>query len=158
MAGANVGEALKPFRGVIIVKIRCVNTTHVADTYCARPFPLPPAISPPDDSPLPPPPPPATAAAAAANPLASACCWFRLCGESGPEEHELSFAPSGMVGMAVWLTDVTVAEEVRVELDCAAAAAAATFDGSDGGSSGLHGECEPAEVLDEAANGTPDDE
>lgn len=70
----------------------------------------------------------------------------------------LCSAPSGMVGMAVWLTDVTVAEEVRVELDCAAAAAAATFDGSDGGSSGLHGECEPAEVLDEAANGTPDDE
>lgn len=33
------------------------------------------------------------------------------------------------------------------------------FEGtSDGGSSGLHGECEPTDVLDDAANGTPVDE
>lgn len=86
--------------------------------------------------------------------------------------------------MAVWLTEPIVAEELSTEelraealradafrADALSADAfsteelsvdddwaAAMFDGSDGGSSGLHGECEPADVLDEAASGTPDDE
>lgn len=38
------------------------------------------------------------------------------------------------------------------EVDCMGLEAKEEVDGS----SGLHGECEPADVLDDAANGTPD--
>lgn len=59
-------------------------------------------------------------------------------------------APSGIVGIVVFEV-----EEDRAEVW--AAAAAATFDDSDGGSRGLHGEWDPADVLEDAASGTPDD-
>lgn len=69
-------------------------------------------------------------------------------------------APSGIVGIVVlevdeaavraWDWDWATAE--------ATAAAEATFDVIEGGKRGLQGEWEPAEVLEDAASGTPEEE
>lgn len=57
-----------------------------------------------------------------------------------------------MIGLGWFPSDG--ATGIFVDVDCIGFEASDDVDGS----SGLQGECDPADVLDDAASGTPDDE